>query len=116
MSDHLITLKSFLVGDVNYISRADIGKQVFLASQSLLLFLFLYHVFNVMLETARLVKGRNEFGINVIRIIPFWLSRFAMFVVWSFSGDPLLVVGSLIEDGPFGSVSDDYSLLQVQSK
>lgn len=69
-----------------------------------------------MLVAGGLEEGRNQFGINYIWIVPFWLPWLAVLIVNSLPRDPLLVVGGLIEDRPFGRVPDDDGLPQLQGQ
>lgn len=109
----LRTLKSFLEGDIHNISGPDIGKQVFLAALGLLLLLLFDHSFNVVLEGAWFVEGRNKLRENHLGIFPFGLSRLAMFVVESLSRQPLLIIGSLVVRGTLGGVPDDVALSEL---
>jgi hypothetical protein len=110
----LIALEGLLVGDINNISRSDVVEEVLLAPQGFLLLLFLKHSFNVMFITAWLVERRDEFRIDDTGIIPLGLTRLAMFIIQLLPGNPLLIVGSLIEDRPLGGVPDDYALGELQ--
>jgi hypothetical protein len=50
------------------------------------------------LEGAGLVERRDEFGVEVVGVVPLGLSRLAVLIIEALAGDPVLVVGGLIED------------------
>jgi hypothetical protein len=94
----LIALEGLLIGNINNVSGSDIVQEVFLAPEGFLFLFFLYHSADVVLVAAWLKGGRDEFGVDDIRIVPLGLTGLPMFIIQFFTRNPLLIVGCLVED------------------
>lgn len=108
------TFEGLLESDVNEVSRADIAKQILLASDGLLFLFFLDHGADVVLIGTRLEERRYEFGLNYLRVIPLRLPGFTVFTIEPLAREPLLVVGGFVEGRPFGRVPDHVALPELR--